>query len=398
MSNDLKTWLDAYIHQGAFLAKYRYHAAVVARLDPVEDPCIHVMAVSAHGRRFYLHVNVDFFVKPPANLRYLAGVLLHEVHHIVLGHLSHPKFRAAAHPDLMELAMEMSANEFIREPLPGHPVVWNDFTALGITSGQSTLERYERLVRARAAGKIIVIPVFLDEHLARGVGLCGGEGSDPGRHARLGHLIRSAVEEAGTAGGGLLAGKEPGELLETLFGTAEPPREYMDWKAALQMFVGLVRAPVHTYARPNRRFPSLVGVVPGRVYYPRQVDTPKLLVAIDTSGSMTTAELTEIGRQLQPLSDLVKITVVECDVVIQRVYPFAGRLGDVMGRGGTDLRPVFAPEFLGQHRPDGIIYFTDGEGPYPPSDPGIRTLWVLSKPQAFGCPWGQKARLSRAEV
>ena len=44
------------------------------------------------------------------------------------------------------------------------------------------------------------------------------------------------------------------------------------------------------------------------------------------------------------------------------------------------------------------IYFTDGEGPFPPDDPGVKTLWVLSKPWEFACPWGKKAHLSRAQT
>jgi hypothetical protein len=40
-----------------------------------------------------------------------------------------------------------------------------------------------------------------------------------------------------------------------------------------------------------------------------------------------------------------------------------------------------------------VIYFTDGLGPYPEEDPGVKTLWVLSKPMDFACPWGQKAHL-----
>src|SRR3712207_8113548 len=54
-------------------------------------------------------------------------------------------------------------------------------------------------------------------------------------------------------------------------------------------------------------------------------------------------------------------------------------LRDVAGRGGTDLRPVFEAEFLAEHRPDGVIYFTDGQGPYPQEDPGVKALWVLTK-------------------
>jgi hypothetical protein len=286
--------------------------------------------------------------------------------------------------------------------LPGKPPIWQDYTTYGVHSGQSTMERYECLVQARRDGRIPpqVVCILVDDHLLRGAG-CSDPTAPPllpGLHVRVRQLIQGAVEEARRDGsGGLLAGRDPGWFLEALPDSDSEPRRYMDWKAAIQMFVGLVRTPVHTYARPSRRFPDRVGIIPGRLFFPG-VGKPNLLVAIDTSGSMSTEELAEIARQLRPLSDLVRITVAECDVVIQRVYPFEGSIKDVAGRGGTDLRPVFAPEFLGEHRPDGVIYFTDGEGPYLPADPGVKTLWVLSKPWQFACPWGQKAHLPRAET
>jgi predicted metal-dependent peptidase len=399
MTDQMRDWLCRFVNEPAFVSKYRYYAAILARLDPVEDPYVDVMAVSAHGPRFYLHVNIDFFVRTP---QYLKGVLLHEVHHVVLGHLSHPKFRRPAHPDLMELAMEIAANEYISELLPGQPPVWQHYRHLGIGAGQSTLERYELLVRARCEGREVLIPVFVDTHLPAGVGSVRPQAAepDPGTHVRVRRLIEESVAEADKAGpsgpGGRLAGRDPGRLLEELPGPDEPPRSFMDWKAALQMFVALVRSPVHTYSRPSRRFPDRVGQIPGRVYYPGQTRPPALLVAIDTSGSMSTEELADIARQLVLLERLVDITVVECDAAIQRVYPFTGSLREVAGRGGTDLRPVFAAEFLRQHRPDGVVYFTDGAGPYPAEEPGVRTLWVLTKPWDFACPWGEKAHMPRA--
>src|SRR6185369_8706862 len=99
---------------------YPYYAAILGKMHPVADPSVKRMAVSLHGARFFLHVNVESFVAEP---QYLRGVLLHEVHHVALGHLAHPKFAGAAEPDLMDLALEMSANEFIEEPLP-NPIVW----------------------------------------------------------------------------------------------------------------------------------------------------------------------------------------------------------------------------------------------------------------------------------
>jgi predicted metal-dependent peptidase len=111
--------------------------------------------------------------------------------------------------------------------------------------------------------------------------------------------------------------------------------------------------------------------------------------------SMTSAELVEVSRQLSAIAGHARILIAECDVEVTRVYPFTGAIAEVEGRGGTDLRPVFAPEFLGAHRPDGVVYFTDGEGPFPDEPPRVATLWILTKPKDFGCPWGERASMVR---
>jgi predicted metal-dependent peptidase len=401
MSAGMRAWLREFVHKPEFLRSYRYYAAILTRLDPIEDPGVPVMAVSAHGRRFYLHVNVDYFLRPE-NVKYISGVLLHEVHHVVLGHLGNEKFRGQSHPDLMEQAMEISANEYIREPLPGHPPRSQDYRQYGNGRGQSTLERYEKLVEARRQGAAIGLGPCVDWHLPDGVGgVWPGAGDpEPGAYLRVRQLIHDAVEEvrkANPSQGGLLAGRDPGRLLEELPEPEPAGFTPMDWKTALAMFVAQVRARRTTYQRPNRRFPSLVGVIPGRSYSSSRADPIEMVVAIDTSGSMSTRELTEIAGQLRALGKMVELTVVECDVVIHRVYRFEGRLDDVAGRGGTDLRPVFQPEFLREHRPEGIIYFTDGIGPYPEENPGVRTLWVLTKAQPFTCPWGKQTVMRRGE-
>jgi predicted metal-dependent peptidase len=125
------------------------------------------------------------------------------------------------------------------------------------------------------------------------------------------------------------------------------------------------------------------------------VAIPRLLVAIDTSLSMSTAELQEIARQLVVLQDRAHITIAECDVEVTRVYPFAGNLAGIVGRGGTDLRPVFEPGRLRGLEVDGVVYFTDGDGPFPAEPAIVPTLWVLTKPAHFKCPWGERARLGR---
>ena len=395
----LVAFLEGFVRDPAFLDRYPYYAAVLARLHPVADPSIARMAVSLFDGRFYLHVNVESFVTEP---QYLRGILLHEVHHVVLGHLGHPKFAGAAEPELMDLALEMSANEYIEEPLPD-PIVWRAYAAAGIRAGQSTLERYEKLVQALRGGAYRAKPVpGLGQERADDHRWLRQPKPPPGAVEQTRQLIQRAAEDAGESrredgepGSYTLAGRTPGRLMEELIGVTGPAEGFVDWKTALRMFVARARAPVHTYARPNRRFPGRVGEVPGRTYSPRMLVRPALLVAIDTSLSMTAPELAEIARQLVALGEHARVTVAECDAEIARVYAFEGVIAEVAGRGGTDLRPVFEDAFLGSRKVDGVIYFTDGEGPYPEKPPRMPVLWVLTKPGEFGCPWGERARLDR---
>ncbi|GAC1352032.1 MAG: hypothetical protein NVSMB1_10880 [Polyangiales bacterium] len=414
----LRESLDRVVAAPDFLARYPYYAAILARIDPVADPSVEVMAVSLHNHRFYLHINVEHLVAFP---QYLRGILLHEVHHLVLGHLTHPKFFGVQHPDLMEIAQEVSANEFIDEPLPD-PLTLELFGAYGLRKVQSTLERYERLAAVRNDGRAVaykhelrivdgrVPSQFVDTHGWNP----GSKSSTPPifglETTRL--LIAQASPDRrdhaeaieapptlptpfapGTPGRPLLAGRTPADLLEELGGELGEPTIFVDWKTALRMFVAHARAPIHTYARPSRRFPQRVGQVPGRSYSRRNVRRPTILVAVDTSMSMNDRELQRIAAQLRPMSEVAQLTIVECDVEIARIYPFAGSLPNVKGRGGTDLRPVFDRAFLRSRRVDGVVYFTDGVGPFPELPPEIPTLWMLTKPLEFSCPWGERASL-----
>ncbi len=385
-------WLDAFLRDPGFLERYPCYAAILARLAPVADPSVSRMAVSLHDGRFYLHVNVDAFVREP---EYLRGVLLHEVHHVALGHLSHPRFTGADEPELMDIALEVSANEYIEEPLPD-PIVWRHYAPIGMRPGQSTIERYELLLEVARAGKLGRREgARVDDHR-----VLSRPARDPGAVERTRQLLVAAAEEAAARSGegdaaALLAGRSPGRLIEELTGTRSPRECFLDWRTALRMFVARARAPVHTYARPSRRFPDRIGEIPGRAYAPRTLERPSLLVAVDTSMSMRPDELAEIARQLEAMRDLARITVAECDTEVTRVYPFAGHIAEVAGRGGTDLRPVFAPDFLGARKVSGVVYFTDGLGPAPEEPPPVPVLWVLTKPFEFACRWGERAWLER---
>jgi len=400
-STDLHRWLQQFVREAQFLERYPYYAHALASIEPVLDPSVPAMGMSLHpergrGARYYLHVNIEQLLREP---QYLRGILLHEIHHVVLGHLAHPKFFGAAQRDLMVIAQETSANEHIEEPLPD-PIVWQHFERLGFRPGQSTLERYELLCAARAEGKepqLARDTKLVDEHTWRDQPAPPPDGVTETRQVIERARDQGADDAAKVeASRGRIAGRTPEQLLAQLGGVHEAREIEIDWREALRTFAATLRAPVHTWARPSRRFPARIGEVPGRAYQHRTVLRPTLIVAIDTSLSMSEQELSEVARQLRPMSELAQLVIVECDVAIARTYPFSGVIDEVKGRGGTDLRPVLAPGFLRAHHADGVVYFTDGEGPYPDVPPPVPVLWMLTKPSAFACPWGQRGKLQRA--
>lgn len=63
-----------------------------------------------------------------------------------------------------------------------------------------------------------------------------------------------------------------------------------------------------------------------------------------------------------------------------------------VGSHNTDFRPVF--KWIKEHNQEayGLVYLTDGYGPYPENDMGISTLWVLTK-DSDTPPFGRQAKI-----
>jgi hypothetical protein len=174
-----------------------------------------------------------------------------------------------------------------------------------------------------------------------------------------------------------------------------------------------------SYLRPNRRFPQRVGEIPGRT---RRPPRPELLVAIDTSGSMTGDILDRVAREVRRLAMHARLTIVECDAAVHRIYPLGSRLGPFIGGGDTDFSPVFdearrsdraCPEYArgrggaegegpkasreiearDTQRFEGLVYFTDGKAAMPPAPPRLPVLWALTHDDPFLVDWGTIVRL-----
>jgi predicted metal-dependent peptidase len=178
-------------------------------------------------------------------------------------------------------------------------------------------------------------------------------------------------------------GDTPGSRCEALI-TSGAGR--LDWRRLLRRYVGEATEIQPVFTRPSRRFPALVGVVPGHLHRPAQ---PTVMAVIDTSSSLSTEMLAMIAAELVHLAASHTVTVVECDATVHAVYRYRGRLNAVHGRGGTDLRPPFAPAILRTVRPNVVAYFTDGCGPAPEVAPAMPVIWCLVPGGAKPAMWGR---------
>ncbi|MER8008264.1 VWA-like domain-containing protein [Streptomyces sp. NPDC094149] len=132
----------------------------------------------------------------------------------------------------------------------------------------------------------------------------------------------------------------------------------------------------YSYGRPARRSAGLSGVVlPALRRRP-----PRVCVVIDTSGSVSDAELgsallevAAISRAVGGRRDLV--TVVPCDAAARVAHPLCRAEGiPLLGGGGTDLRTGFAKALRTRPGPDVVVVLTDGQTPWPEERPACRTV------------------------
>jgi predicted metal-dependent peptidase len=150
-----------------------------------------------------------------------------------------------------------------------------------------------------------------------------------------------------------------------------PPK--FDWKGYIRRFTG-ISTKVFTKKirrKENKRYEGN----PGLKIKMRQ----KMLLAIDTSGSVSTQELGEFMNEIYHIYKAgVEITIVQCDTEIHSIEDYKGKFElKISGRGGTEFDPVL-DYFEKNTQFTSLIYFTDGEC-YTNKKPSKKVLWVLSE-------------------
>ena len=173
-------------------------------------------------------------------------------------------------------------------------------------------------------------------------------------------------------------GMMPGYFISQVEKINKPP--VLSWQAILKKYIGTISAGKRkTRTRLNRRQPErfdLSGAMDEKIL--------KIVVAIDTSGSMSDEMIAQVLNEIFAILAKRKhdITVIECDARVQRVYK-ARTPSDIKtkmrGRGGTCFTPVIEHINNDRYYRDALlIYFTDGYGEDEiPRPRTYRNLWVV---------------------
>jgi len=197
--------------------------------------------------------------------------------------------------------------------------------------------------------------------------------------------LAGAAQQAQQAGklGGLLA-RMVGELLQ--------PK--LPWRTLLARYMTQVARDDYSYMRPSRR--------EGQMILPSlRSSQADIVVALDTSGSVNSEELNEFLAEIDALKGQLRarVTLHACDTALAEGGPWVFEPWEefklpreFQGGGGTDFRPVFEWVERQGRTPDLLLYFTDAEGDFPPSEPHYPVIWLVKGKAPV--PWGQRIQLN----
>ncbi len=168
----------------------------------------------------------------------------------------------------------------------------------------------------------------------------------------------------------------------------------LPWRALLARYMMNAARDDYSFQRTSRR--------EGAALMPRLYSqSVNVVVALDTSGSVTEAELQEFLTEIDALKGQVRadITLHACDDKMDAAGPWKYAMWEpltlppgISGGGGTDFRPVFDWVNRDRLNPDLLVYFTDAEGEFPKQEPPYPVIWLVKGKAAV--PFGVRIQLN----
>ena len=349
------------------------YGTVFVHLNKVESDKLPTMGVGIVRR-----VDLGLFYNPEFVLSLtdheLRAVLKHEALHVLLHHLTRSK-HFALNMRGYNIAADVVINQNI-ESLPEGALYPHTF---GLENNKSAEWYYAKLKKEAGEGEDDWQQVtegkgaLVDDHSM------WEDFDDDIVSEKVRNIAEKAISEQEKKGWGSINGN----VVQQIMAANKP---VVNWKKEVRWFINklVLMGRRNTRMRPNRRygFDS-----PGT----KRNYTSKLLVAFDTSGSVSDSQLSYFATELNGLIDHVHVDFIQFDTVIHgdpEEYSKKASNIKIKGRGGTCFEPVI--KMADERKYDGLIVFTDGYAPFP-KKPKARMLWaVCERDKDVDFPYGKK--------
>ena len=361
------------------MLKEPYYGFFLIMLNKVWRKDLPTAGVSKQNINYQLAINEEFWTGLSDDHK--TGLLKHELLHIAFGHLV--SFSSFSNKKLANVAMDMEINQYIEDSwLPEGGIKLEDYEDLKLDKKAGCRYYYDQLLRLQDEkdknGTTGNTPMdnLLDN-------VASGDVPDHSTweefedmtdaekkliEKQVQKILQDAKEQTIKK-----RGTVPGEI-NGLIVIEEITKPKFDWRGYIRRFTG-ISTKVFTKKirrKENHRYEDN----PGLKIKMRQ----HMLLAIDTSGSVSDTELAEFMNEIHHIHKAgVDITVVQCDTSIRSIEPYKGKNEiNVFGRGGTEFDPVLDYYNANLNKYTSLVYFTDGEC-YTSVKPKSKVLWVLSE-------------------
>jgi predicted metal-dependent peptidase len=343
------------------------------------------------GRNFYYNTRFIKMLKPK-EIEFLFG---HEVLHCVYDHFGR---RGDRDPQLWNIANDYCVNADLKKHRVGDFITSVPCLYDSKYENKSSEEIYDILYEnAEKLDLDSLLDKMIDEHMdgdgeADGDGNEDGKGKRPKMSAEERAKVKDEIKEAMLSAAQTCdAGNLPAGVKRLINQLTEPQ---MNWRELLRMQLESTIKSDYSWLRTSRKGWHLDAIMPGM----KTTDAIDIAVAIDTSGSISTAQCKDFLSEIQGIMeafDSYRIHVFTFDTETYNPQQYdSDNLEDIteyniQGGGGTDFDAIFRYLKSAEIEPKKLVVFTDG---YPFGSWGdsnyCDTCWIIHGDRNPSPPFG----------
>lgn len=348
------------------MLEHPFYGMFLIGLNKEWNESVPTAGVSKHNINYKLVINTEFWNSLSSDHK--KGLLWHELLHIVFDHLNLRD--GFGDKRLFNIAADCELNQYITPSyLPDGAILPSSFPNLKLDRKAGT-NYYYKILQDNPDDPDVqqLMDGAGDMHASWEEFDNLSESEKKLLKAQAEYQLKEAAEECLKSQGHL-----PGEIAQIYKRITEVTPSKFNWRAYLRRFAGNSYVVETKLSRKklNKRYPD----APGMKFKPKK----HILVAIDTSGSVSNDELVEFFNEIRHIHKTgTEITVLQCDTQINSIEKYNPKKDvKVQGRGGTEFDPVLDYYNKNSKVFTCLVYLTDGEC-YTTITPRGRMLWVIS--------------------